>query len=217
VNLLGAFAGLTHRKNREHRWLYGGSVGPLTIPDNTQQILSDLANRIVQRFDLVGLFNVDFILTPKGQLALLEINPRYSASMELMPTAGHLVDCHIAAYQEHAGLMDTRQTDLRFAAIEQHAGDKPNDSSCKRIVYATRPTHFNSSIDRLRKITRNISDFDTIQVTYHDIPPNDDTIPEGYPILTIIARNRDMTTSPPAKNLIRHTYRIAARIRNSLA
>ncbi|HBJ34619.1 MAG TPA: hypothetical protein DDZ51_07620 [Planctomycetaceae bacterium] len=216
TKLLAAFAGLTHRKNPEHRWLYGGSIGPLglqdTIPIHIHQQLCALGDRIAERFELVGLFNVDFILTPDRSLVLLEINPRYSASMELMPTAGHLVDCHIAAYEENLGHIDRQQADHRFAALDQHAAG-PHRLACKRIVYATQPTRFNSSVEDLCKITRDLSEPDGIQVTYHDIPSTNDIIPSGYPVLTIIARYQGEASSVSAQRLIRQTHRIAARIR----
>lgn len=220
AKLLAAFAGLTHRKNPQHRWLYGGSIGPLMLPDtissDTHQKLKLLGDRIAKRFELVGLFNVDFIITPDRSLVMLETNPRYSASMELMPTAGKLIDCHIAAYQEIAGHIDRQQTDHRFAAIDRQADNKSYNPACKRIVYATRPTRFDVSIADLSEIARELSQSPAIQVTYHDIPSTDDVIPSGYPILTIIARCQDATASWPAKHLIRQTHRIAARIRKML-
>ena len=220
AKLLAAFGGLTHRKNPEHRWLYGGSIGPLelhnTISSELHQKLARLGNRIAQRFELVGLFNVDLILTPDRSLVMLEINPRYSASMELMPAAGHLIDCHIAAYQEAEGHIDRHQADQRFAVIERLAGGESYNPACKRIVYATRPTRFDVSVEELHEIACDLYQPHAIEVTYHDIPSTDDVIPSGCPILTIIARYRKAIAPSPAKQLLRQTHRIAERIRKTL-
>jgi predicted ATP-grasp superfamily ATP-dependent carboligase len=220
ANLLAAFVGLTHRKNPQHRWLYGGSIGPLrshdAVASELQKKLARLGDRIAQRFELVGLFNVDLILTPDRSLTMLEINPRYSASMELMPAAGHLIDCHIAAYQETAGHIDRHQADKRFAAIERPTGEKSYKPACKRIVYATRPTRFNVSVEKLHQVVRNLYQAHAIEVTFHDIPSTDELIPSGYPILTIIAKPQNADIPLPAKNLLRQSGRIAARIRRML-
>lgn len=220
AKLLAAFGGLTHRKNRQHRWLYGGSIGPLQLQDTTaselRHKLEGLGDRIAQRFELVGLFNVDLILTPDRSLVMLEINPRYSASMELMPVAGHLIDCHIAAYQEAAGHIDRHQADQRFAALERLAGDKSYNPACKRIVYATRPTRFDVSVEELHEKARDLYQRHSIEVTYHDLPSTDEIIPSGYPILTVIARCQNTITPAPAKRLLCQTHRIAARIRKTL-
>jgi len=225
TQLLGIFAGLTHRKNADHRWLYGGSIGPLIgnrlqgdikplesfIPN-----LLQLGDRIANRFELVGLFNVDFLLTPDQSLVMLEINPRYSASMELMPTAGCLIDCHVAAYQEQAGQLDQQQADKRFSMLDRWGENESCNIACKRIVYATEPVRFNRSISQLYDFVRDLAESLSIEITFHDLPANDDTIPSGYPVLTVIARRPVSHPSWQIKTLVRQTHRIAARLRKSL-
>jgi len=48
--------------------------------------LNVLATTLTQAFGLVGLNGIDFILNGE-QLSILEVNPRYSASMELVEEA----------------------------------------------------------------------------------------------------------------------------------
>jgi predicted ATP-grasp superfamily ATP-dependent carboligase len=57
-----------------------------------------MGNVIAARFDLVGLFGVDFVRTPGG-LFPLEVNPRYTASVEVLErvTQVPLVAWHVAA------------------------------------------------------------------------------------------------------------------------
>ncbi len=236
TQLLGMFAGLTHRKHADHRWLYGGSIGPLIenrlhfdikpLQSFIPNLLS-LGDRIANRFELVGLFNVDFMLTPDQSLVMLEINPRYSASMELMPMAGCLIDCHVAAYQEQAGQLDRRQADRRFFMLDRSGEHESHDIACKRIVYATEPMRFNRSLSQLYDFVRDLAGPLSIEVTFHDLPANDDTIPSGYPVLTVIARRPvshpsgqpSASTDEPTtvlKTLVRQTHRIAARLRKLL-
>jgi len=240
TQLLGIFAGLTHRQNVDHRWLYGGSIGPW-IGDRWQgdvkPLQSSIANfntlgdRIANRFELVGLFNVDFLLTPDQSLVLLEINPRYSASMELMPAAGCLIDCHVAAYQERAGELDRQQADKRFSMLDRSGENASAHIACKRIVYATEPMRFNRSVSQLYDVVRDLAEPLSCEVTFHDLPTHDDTIPNGYPVLSVIARrpvshplmyplrHPSVNTGEPTivlKTLVRQTRRIAARLRQSL-
>lgn len=236
THMLGIFAGLTHRKNPDHRWLYGGSIGPLTgdhLHSDINPLESSISNlitlgdRIAKRFELVGLFNVDLMLTPERSLVMLEINPRYSASMELLPAAGCLVDCHVAAYEERVGQLDHHQTDQRFSMLDRCADQESYNVACKRIVYAIKPMRFSQSISQLYDFVSDLVQPLSIAVSFHDLPATDDTIPSGYPVLTVIARapvpqpssQSPLNTSEfthDLKTLVRQTHRIAARLRKLL-
>jgi len=64
-------------------------VGNLLIPKPDTGLLESLnvlATTLTQAFGLVGLNGIDFILNGE-QLSILEVNPRYSASMELVEEA----------------------------------------------------------------------------------------------------------------------------------
>ena len=174
IRRLGVFAGLTERRNRSQRWLYGGSLGPFPaaisprITPSAWAALERLGELIADRFSLVGLFNVDLILRPDGSLCLLEINPRYSASMELLrpplrngPDQVHeqtgplsLIDWHLAAYQELAGAIETAAADRRTAwsTGESLPDLAPAGMACKRIVYATRPLRVDRTAAELTTI-----------------------------------------------------------------
>lgn len=229
VDLLGLFAGLTYRKNRSHRWLYGGSIGPLPLGDpsasNLQEKLKLLGLRIAERFELVGLFNVDLIAKPDRTLALLEINPRYSASMELMPSAGHLIDWHITAYQnrfspESAGRASASNICSHAAPASessyQSTARSNNILACKRIVYANCEVRFKVTTKALTDSIRDLIESSSAAITWHDIPSTDDVIPEGFPILTVIARSQATDSLTTSKILMRLTHRIAVRVRQAL-
>ncbi len=145
---LGIYAGLTHRRNPQHRWLYGGSIGPFDTDwpdrDAAHGPLADLGQAVAEAFGLVGLFNIDLIRQPDDSLWLLEINPRYSASMELLvqepnSRSRSLIDAHLAAHQERAGTIDIVEAERRIGWL---SGDTPlvpaGHIACKRIVYARR-------------------------------------------------------------------------------
>ncbi len=67
-------------------FVYCGSVGPLPVPDSLRRIASDLA----RRHALHGLLGIDAVLAPDGQAWAVEVNPRYTASVEVVERAEDL-------------------------------------------------------------------------------------------------------------------------------
>jgi predicted ATP-grasp superfamily ATP-dependent carboligase len=93
------------RQLTEARWTnapgfaYQGSIGPVALPSEIEHRLALLGNVLVERFELRGWLGVDFVIDDEGQLWILEINPRYTASIELLDASfGHnSAGDHIAA------------------------------------------------------------------------------------------------------------------------
>lgn len=69
-----------------HIWsdfIYRGSIAPISIPKSIETPLSDFANSVVRSTEWRGIWQADFVLNGDA-LYLLEINPRWTASMELL-------------------------------------------------------------------------------------------------------------------------------------
>lgn len=213
--LLGVFGGITHRRNRLHPYLYGGSYGPLMLASEVMEKLAHLGQTIANAFSLCGLFNVDLILSPNQSLWLLEINPRYSASMELInhpamnrqsyeeiATKSSLIDMHLACYQNRPGISGT---------VDNWVGEMRDFRSpmlaVKRIVYAKRelasPKSSLATLD-LEPMPPN----HTNQLKLVDLPASDFPIQAGQPICTVITRGFQS-----AGEAIRFSARAARRIR----
>jgi predicted ATP-grasp superfamily ATP-dependent carboligase len=62
---------------------YCGSIGPLTLSPSQLQRFERLGTALVEGFGLQGLFGVDCVLR-NGMPYPVEINPRYTASMEVL-------------------------------------------------------------------------------------------------------------------------------------
>lgn len=62
---------------------YSGSVFPWPLESSRREQILKLGQLLAEEFDLRGLFNIDFVDSDSG-FHFLEVNPRYSASMELM-------------------------------------------------------------------------------------------------------------------------------------
>ncbi|HEX4414756.1 MAG TPA: ATP-grasp domain-containing protein [Lacipirellulaceae bacterium] len=62
---------------------YCGSIGPWPISERTRATIERLGGILVKHFELIGLFGVDFILNGDN-VWTLEVNPRYTASVEIV-------------------------------------------------------------------------------------------------------------------------------------
>ena len=97
--------GETRLGAQEFRWC--GNILPLAAPTGQQSVLvrsvTALAAGLTQRFHLCGLNGIDLIVDDQGQIFLLEVNPRYTASMELIEhaTGGNLFSLHREGYLGH--------------------------------------------------------------------------------------------------------------------
>ncbi len=191
VDLMGAFGGLVHRHSDQQGHWYGGSYGPLRLPESCHDQLVRLGREAVKRFQLCGLFNVDLLLSRNHRATLLEINPRFSASMELLPQFGNLIAGNLAAYRRS-----------RSGSLAEPSEGVEAARGCKRILYATRDTRFSEvrmRIDAIMEIDR--------RVHFCDLPSSDSIVPCGVPLMTVIVRDTPAVA-------IRQTARIARDLLN---
>ncbi|MCI0361728.1 MAG: ATP-grasp domain-containing protein [Planctomycetaceae bacterium] len=97
--LLGATRQLIGRDwGLSPEFLYVGSIGPLDLTGAERARLAQLGEALARRFALVGLFGVDFVRTA-DQLWSVEVNPRYTASVEVLErvTDRPFLSFHVAA------------------------------------------------------------------------------------------------------------------------
>lgn len=64
-------------------FVYCGAIGPMRLPPALDATLREAASRLTAEFGLLGLCSLDFLRTGPQGYALLEVNPRPSASMAL--------------------------------------------------------------------------------------------------------------------------------------
>ena len=75
----------------------GGIISPWEISDQHQCYLEQAVNKITPQTYLQGINSLDFIISEEGELFLLEINPRMSASAELLSGDKALFQLYINA------------------------------------------------------------------------------------------------------------------------
>lgn len=126
-------------------FLYRGSFGPVQFSDSVQSKLQAYGETVFQELPWRGWIQADFIVDSANHLHLLEINPRWSASMELwersansnlarwwldsegcLPTAGSEPILKVIVYAKKAFLVDQLWSDkllnMRFENRHRNMG-----------------------------------------------------------------------------------------------
>jgi predicted ATP-grasp superfamily ATP-dependent carboligase len=151
---------------RGHR--YCGSVYPFSAESALLERLSAIAGALTGAFGLVGLNGIDFVLR-EGEPYVLEINPRYSASMELIERGGRcsVFEAHVAACGGALPSLDT-------TPMPEVLG--------KAILYARRNVVVG---DTGRWLSRD---------DLRDVPFPGERVRRGHPVCTVFARGADSVT-----------------------
>ncbi len=66
---------------------YCGSIGPLALNREESDALTEIGQRLLAAFGLVGYFGVDAVRSSDGRIRVAEVNPRYTASVEVLEYA----------------------------------------------------------------------------------------------------------------------------------
>jgi uncharacterized protein len=151
-------------------FLYVGSTGPLRLNDDETACLRSLGDTLAERFGLVGLFNIDFV-RQHDRLWIVEVNPRYSASMEIIEfTYGiNLIDWHL--YASESAMLPA----FTEPGAVRHAG--------KIVVYARQSGVVRPSLDNLASDWNS----DPLLPGLADLPCIGETFHAGQPVVTVLA------------------------------
>jgi predicted ATP-grasp superfamily ATP-dependent carboligase len=128
---------------------YGGNIaGPpeALLPPGALAALSDAASAIARRFGLRGLNGLDFVIA-SGTCRILEVNPRYTAAMELVEArlGQSLFDLHLLALDGGPLPPAPMEPPLPPAAADgplppaAGSASPPGRFLAKGILYAARP------------------------------------------------------------------------------
>lgn len=71
---------------RAREFQYCGAIGPWTALAGIRDQIEGIGNALAKQFPLIGLFGVDFVVDD-DQLWTIEVNPRYTASVEVVERA----------------------------------------------------------------------------------------------------------------------------------
>ena len=149
---------------------YCGSIGPWELVGSLRQKWCDLGVCLTRELGLIGLSGVDAILKDSS-LTLIEINPRYTASVEILERAlGRIaIPRHIQACLGRSIVPNSLAS---FRATAGHG---------KAIVYA--PADVTITADFIEAVDR----MNEPQQVVADLPHRDLQVAAGSPLVTVLA------------------------------
>lgn len=175
------FLGLTRQLTGED-WLnaatfhYCGSIGPLPLLREEREKLAKLGDVLTAGCGLRGLFGVDGIWR-RGALCPVEINPRYTASVEVL---------------EYATKLSTVALHARVFTTESLPNVEESNSIGvvgKAVVFARKTFRFPATGPWLSVLLK--PNPVTEMPAFADLPMAGTTIGVGHPVLTVFARGSD--------------------------
>lgn len=151
-------------------FLYAGSIGAVVLPESIEVTLRRIGDVLAGELELVGLIGVDVIIDDQT-VWTLEVNPRYSASLEVLERS-----------------LDLSSIDLHVAACRQ--GRLPDRSPCptgvlagKAVLYARRDLTIGQALsDHLTALNA-----DRLWPDVADIPCGNMPVRRGAPVVTVFA------------------------------
>lgn len=158
---------------------YSGNIGPIELKNQERQDLESIAESLAEFARPCGLLNLDYILSDDHAIPL-EINPRYSASMELLELAlgRSLIDEH---------LQGTGWGHLCHTLKQPPS--RPGGVLGKAIYYARESFRFPDHLPEFK----DSADLWAVP-EFADIPASGQSISPGQPVLSLFAQG----TSPDA-------------------
>ena len=174
-----------------HKYLYRGSYGPVPLTTQQWSTLHRFADEAAMQSELHGLWQADLLLH-NGELTLLEINPRWSASMDLLDVA---LDLRLVDW--HRDSVQSKMTLENFAAIRTQVNERRSEAQQnllgKRIVYTREPFVVSKEqtdrwwSHRWQGSGTTESKWDEYGCSYADIPNSETVLDVGSPVLTCMA------------------------------
>lgn len=153
---------------------YRGSIGPWRLPERTQERVEALGSVVAGAFCLVGVFGIDFVLND-GQPWPVEVNPRYTASVEVLELASGR-----ALLSDHVRACGARH-EAPIAAVESRT-----ELVGKLVVFAERRCGFPAlRVDELTRM-RPACEPDAVPAIA-DVPHDGTRFEPGDPVLTVFA------------------------------
>ncbi len=163
---------------------YCGSAGPILLPDAARRQVRLVGRTIAAEFGLRGLFGVDFILD--GETAwLTEVNPRYTASVELYESTLELplLGWHVRACRGFEGSTPADSTSREFEAqLSAAQAVAQGKLAAKAVVYAAHSFVVPDLVEAARTLH-----FAELGVVVADRPRAGTPIHERAPVCTLLS------------------------------
>lgn len=162
-----------HLPAEEGSFLYHGSIGPIELHAALGRQFERLGQFLAAEFGLVGLFGVD-VICRGDDLWPLEVNPRYTASVETLERA-----LGFRAIELHVTGCEMKQLPSLPAAS--------GSTAAKKILYAPRKFTVPDELTQLVEDENSAPGWPS----FGDIPASGTLIRAGWPILTVLSAGDD--------------------------
>lgn len=171
---------------RAARFAYTGSIWirPADVPATARAQFETLAAALARHAGLRGIVGVDAIIDREDRVTVIEINPRPTASAELVEraTGESILGTHLAAF----GL---------GSPVSVHSSPPGDPIWSKAILFTADPVTIDDPmLDRLRALCGPWTDADGLPAMA-DIPRPGQVLRCGAPIVTAFARGHTATES----------------------
>ena len=174
---------------------YAGSIGPISLPNQDRDRLRRFGELLAEQ-DLRGLIGVDFV-TGRHGLQPVEVNPRYTASCEILELAQGRSFLREAVQKLHPELLPGKYCGPATRRVS------PSTVVGKRVLYAHQRCRWAEMPPRY--LPRSV--WDTPLVA--DLPATGTICESGQPVCTVFASGR--TPGEVAEKLRRRAERVGRR------
>ncbi len=172
------------------KYTYRGSMGPVALHEDQLARLQQFAAMVASETGFVGLWQADFLLD-NSELTLLEINPRWSASMEILDATYdvRLVALHCQCSTRSITFEGWSELENKFS---KHVLMPSKKSMGKIIMYAKETLLVDEQQSDAWWLDRWQEGSNSSRVHFADIPRTGTEIEAGHPILTCIATGNSL-------------------------
>ena len=179
----------------ENRYVYAGSLGPLSTVDISDDVFEQ-AQRIgtaieasvrAEGASLTGLFGIDFVLDEEtSELWTLEINPRYTASVEIYERAfgWPLMRWHVDACRRRGG--------DKLAAVDFRPYSDQSLKHGKIVVYAECEFTAPDIVPLVERLS--VDGLAPSRIEVADIPRLGTFIRKDEPVCTLLAAHENLSS-----------------------
>lgn len=185
------------------RFAWCGNVGPLELPRETRAALTAAGEALAAACGLRGLFGLDFLLDGPT-VRPLELNPRYTAAVEILEHALSLraLELHAAAWGAPVVASPPAGSWYRKAGSRT-----PRPAVLgKAVIFAPEEIVVQPDIRRLQPVKPESLP------TFADLPAPGTVIPRGRPVITVFAGGTDPSACLEA---LRHEQQVARSLFNA--
>ncbi|MFQ5730652.1 MAG: ATP-grasp domain-containing protein [Planctomycetaceae bacterium] len=173
---------------------YCGSVGPLQLPERLTEQITRTGRTLATGCELRGLFGVDFVVD-KATAWPIEVNPRYTASVEVLEyaTGRELLGVHRLACRTFLETGRSTQIEEELHALFGGRGAHPDRIIGKGVLFSDRESE-SVSLDRvwLESSRRQAPRLPAVEAVPEvaDVPNAGAHLHAGEPICTTFAEGR---------------------------